>query len=104
MGPPLIWEPGRHEPLRGKRLGAEQVPITLWRCDVSEQSEQIVMRAFEGALAEVRRQLRCQDVELVGWIDPQVQFGRSQAGMAEPESNLPDVAGSLEGMKCAGVA
>ena len=62
------------------------------------------MLAFEGSLAEVRWLLRCQDVELVGRIDPQVHFGRSQAGMAEPESDLPDVAGSLERMKCAGVS
>ena len=61
------------------------------------------MLAFEGSPAEVRRLLRGQDDELVGGIDPQVHFGRSQAGMAEPESDLPDVAGCLEGVQCTGV-
>ena len=39
MGPPRIWEPGRHEPLRGKRLGAEQIPITCCHLPVVSYHE-----------------------------------------------------------------
>ena len=61
------------------------------------------MHTFEGSLAKARRLPGCQDVELVGRIDPQVHFGRPQAGVAEPESDLPDVASGLERMQCAGM-
>ena len=35
----IIWEPGRHEPLRGNRLGAEQVPITCCHLPVVSYHE-----------------------------------------------------------------
>ena len=91
------------ELLRSKGLGAEQVPITLLRREVAEQGEKFVLHAVERSLVEVRRLPGCQRIEFVDRVDPQVHLGRLQAGMAEPEGDLPDVSGGLEGMQSARV-
>ena len=62
------------------------------------------MHAVERSLVEVRRLPGCQRIEFVDRVDPQVHLGRLQAGMAEPEGDLPDVSGGLEGMQSARVA
>ena len=103
MGTLQLWEPVLLELLRSKGLGAEQVPITLLRREVSEQGKKLVMHALEGSLAEAGRLPGCQNVELVGRVDAQVHFGRLQGGMAQPETDLPDIAGRLQRVQSASV-
>ena len=102
-GNPTIMGTCPADLLRIKGLGAWKVPITLSRCDVSQHLEKLVTHAVEGPLAEVRRLTGQQDVELARRIDPEIHFGRLQAGMAEPESDLPDIASCLEGTDGASV-
>ena len=103
MGTSRIWEPATGDPLHINGLGPGKVPITLLRCNTAKHGEKFVTHALKGSLAKARRLPGCQDVELVGRIDPQVHFGRTEACVAEPEGDLPDVASGLERMQCAGM-
>ena len=55
MGTLRSWEPEPRNLLLIKELGAQLVPITLSRRDVSKHGEKFVAHTIKGSLAEVGR-------------------------------------------------